>query len=177
LYGDIGGEIYNSSASSVVSYSDVQGGYAGTGNINVNPLFVNTLNPIGQDSIWGTADDGLRLFVCSPSINAGSNAGVNVNNTTDISGAPRIQQSIVDMGAYEGGEIKTTIWLGLTENWASNSNWSSNIKPDACYHVIINSSVPFMPLISANEICYKLSVNNEATVTFATGANLQIVGK
>jgi hypothetical protein len=177
LYGDTGGEIYNSSASSVVTYSNVQGGYTGTGNINANPLFLNAINPIGADSIWGTTDDGLRLFVCGPSINVGSNAAVHVNNTIDITGAPRIQQGIVDMGAYEGGELKTVTWLGLTENWATSSNWSSGIKPDACNHVIVNNSTTFMPLISGNEICYKLTVNNGAIVTFETGANLQIVGK
>jgi len=36
-----GPEIYDTGAVAIVNYSDVQGGWTGTGNINVNPLFVN----------------------------------------------------------------------------------------------------------------------------------------
>ncbi len=84
-----------------VTYSDVEqtsGIYAGTGNINQDPLFVNAANPAGADGIFGTADDGLALTHCSPALNAGNNAGV---TTTDIVGNPRIFGGTVDMGAYE----------------------------------------------------------------------------
>lgn len=177
LYGDAGGEIYNSSGAATVTYSDVQGGYTGTGNINTNPLFFNDLNPIGPDSIWGTADDGLRPFICGPSVNVGNNAAVPITNTIDISGAPRIQQGIVDMGAYEGGYLNTTTWLGLTDAWAAASNWSNGNVPDACTHAIVNSGTPNMPLVTGNGICYKLTVNNGATLTCANGGHLQVIGK
>ena len=78
-----------------VTYSVVQGGYAGTGNLNVNPLFVNAADIDGADNIFRTADDGLNLNPCSPAINAGTNAGV----TTDILGNARV--STTDVGAYE----------------------------------------------------------------------------
>ncbi len=84
-----------------VTYSDIEqtsGVYAGTGNINQDPLFVNTANPAGADGIFGTADDGLALAACSPALNAGDNTGV---ATTDIVGNPRIFGGTVDMGAYE----------------------------------------------------------------------------
>ena len=41
-----------------VSYSDVQGGYAGTGNINQDPVF---FDPDGPDNTPGTADDDYHL--------------------------------------------------------------------------------------------------------------------
>jgi hypothetical protein len=88
-------------ASAIVQYSNVQGGYAGTGNLNVNPLFVNSSQPKGPDGIWATADDGLRLQECSPAINAGSNLLVAAGVSTDIGGAARIQHGVVDMGAFE----------------------------------------------------------------------------
>jgi hypothetical protein len=82
-----------------VTNSDVEGGYAGTGNINQNPLFVNTANPPGADGIFGTADDGLALTACSPALNVGNNTGI---AATDIVGNPRrYNNGIVDMGAYE----------------------------------------------------------------------------
>jgi Immunoglobulin I-set domain/PKD-like domain len=83
-----------------VSYSDVQGGFAGTGNINANPLFLN-------------APSDLRLGSGSPAVDAASNAAVPGGVTTDVAGVPRFFDDpgvvdtgagtppIVDMGAYE----------------------------------------------------------------------------
>ncbi len=96
-----------------VSYSLVKGGYAGTGNINADPVFVNSGNLIGPDQVWGTADDGLMLLPCnSPAINAGLGSG-----GTDIRGVARV--GIVDMGAYE--QTSTTITPTITINNSLNT--------------------------------------------------------
>ncbi|HSB36562.1 MAG TPA: choice-of-anchor Q domain-containing protein, partial [Thermoanaerobaculia bacterium] len=87
-----------------VSYSDVQGGWGGTGNTGANPLFLN-------------APSDLRLGAGSPAVDAGNNAPIlalpNPPVTTDIAGLPRFFDDpgaanvgagtppIVDMGAYE----------------------------------------------------------------------------
>ena len=89
---------FYSLTSVTVTNSDVEGGYAGTGNINQNPLFVNSANPAGADGMFGTADDGLALTACSSAVNAGDNTGV---VATDITGNARIFSGFVDMGAYE----------------------------------------------------------------------------
>ena len=84
-------EIYGSAS---VSYSDVQGGWPGEGNINMDPLFVDANN------------DDLHLLPYSPCIDAGDNSVVEPNST-DLDGNPRIidgdgdGEAIVDMGAYE----------------------------------------------------------------------------
>jgi hypothetical protein len=88
---------------STVTYSCVQGGLSGTGNIDVDPLFVD---PNGADGIIGTEDDNLRLSAGSPCIDAGDNSVVDANST-DLDGNSRILdgdgdgEAIVDMGAYE----------------------------------------------------------------------------
>jgi hypothetical protein len=85
----------------VVSYSLVQGsggsgawdpglGTDGGHNLDADPLFYG-----------GPAGD-LRLLVGSPAIDAG-NSSVPDLPATDLAGNPRIQNGIVDMGAYEGG--------------------------------------------------------------------------
>ncbi|MBK9213497.1 MAG: hypothetical protein IPO14_11240 [Saprospiraceae bacterium] len=73
-----------------------------TGNIfALDPLFVNATDIDGADNIHRTADDGLRLKPCSPAINTGTNTTI----ASDIIGAPRIQQTTVDMGAYENKDL------------------------------------------------------------------------
>ncbi len=90
---------------------------SGTGMINnQNPLFVNVNDLAGADGIHRSVDDGLALLFNSPAINMGANAGVTV---TDITGAPRIVNTTVDMGAYElqcatASSISQNICQGLS---------------------------------------------------------------
>lgn len=70
--------------------------YSGLGNSNLDPLFKNVNNLIGNDGIWHTSDDGLSLQSCSPAIDAGSSIQAPV---TDITGYSRT--NAIDMGAYE----------------------------------------------------------------------------
>jgi len=85
----------------VAKNSCIQGwdGDEQTGNINNDPLFVDS---DGIDNVFGTEDDNLRLLGGSPCINAGDNSAVPPSVVTDLDGNPRIINSIVDMGAYEG---------------------------------------------------------------------------
>ena len=84
-----------------VTYSDIEGGWTGTGNIDADPLFVG-----GGD---------YRLQVDSPGIDAGTNIGVPDH---DLDQNPRPQDgdgdgtATVDMGAYEFGLYR--IYLPLT---------------------------------------------------------------
>jgi predicted outer membrane repeat protein len=95
IWGNSNGEILgNAAAAPTVSYSIVQGGYTGTGNVNSDPLFVDA------------AGGDYRLTEFSPAINAGSNApfepgGAAEGITTDLGGNDRIFGDTVDMGAYE----------------------------------------------------------------------------
>ncbi len=91
-----------------------------------NPQFVNEGSPIGADNIWATTDDGLRLTPCSPAINTGSNTLVPAGITTDITGTARIQNTTVEMGAYEmpyngTGLPSTTIAMNPTNPVCSNT--------------------------------------------------------
>jgi len=72
--------------SPVVTWSCIKGGYAGEGNIDVDPMFVD-----GPYSV--------QLQSGSPCIDAGTADGA---AETDILGRPRPDGAGVDMGAYEG---------------------------------------------------------------------------
>ncbi|MCA9293027.1 MAG: right-handed parallel beta-helix repeat-containing protein [Phycisphaerales bacterium] len=112
LWGDAPSEITNfNSPVPVVTYCNVQGGSAGAGNINANPLFVDA---DGSDNVFGTLDDNVRLSASSPCIDAANNGAPGlVGITTDLDILPRFVDDpavadtgagsapIVDMGAYE----------------------------------------------------------------------------
>jgi parallel beta-helix repeat protein len=94
LWGNTGAEV----AGTVnVTYSDVQGGCAGTGNINEDPTFVDA---DGADNVTGTEDDDLHLSTGSPCINAGD-ADFSAPGARDIDGEVRVMDCRVDMGADE----------------------------------------------------------------------------
>ncbi len=99
-------QIYNDNAAATVTHSDVQGGYTGAGNLNVDPQFVT---PITATAAPTTTGD-YRLQVTSPAIDAGNSFSVTA--ATDMDGLLRKVDSPyanntgagtppVDMGAYE----------------------------------------------------------------------------
>lgn len=103
VYNNIFYKSYNGSANTDIS---LEGGTDITSQGNnlygaINPLFINEADLPGADKLFGTTDDGLRLQACSPAINAGNNAALPTNITTDITGNARFYKSgIVDMGAF-----------------------------------------------------------------------------
>jgi predicted outer membrane repeat protein len=113
LWGNRGNGIMDESAQidsreSLVNYCCIQGltgNLGGVGNIGYEPLFVRDPSA-GADGMWGTADDDLgdlHLRCGSPCLDAGINNTDPPLPSTDLDGKARIVDSIVDMGAYEGG--------------------------------------------------------------------------
>jgi len=86
LWRDGPDEIFNSFSSPSVTYSDIQGGYTGTGNINADPMFVEPAN------------GDFHLKQGSPCIDTGTSSGA---PSTDFEGDPRPQGAGYDMGADE----------------------------------------------------------------------------
>jgi hypothetical protein len=125
--------LYESGAPAVTC-SDVQGGYAGRGNINTDPLFVNA-----------TAGD-LRLTSGSPCIDVGRDSAPSIP-TVDFEGEPRIIDgnfdgyAIVDMGADEF--VPSEVWVDGNFN-ASTTGWGvdhfDKIQDgmDSVYSVIVH---------------------------------------
>ena len=83
LYGDGAGEISGSGVTA--TYCDIQGGYAGTNNLNADPLFVSASAPYD-----------LHLQPGSPCLGAGTAAGA---PATDLDGNPR--PTPPSIGAYD----------------------------------------------------------------------------
>ena len=138
LWADAGGEIHTlgtPDSTADATYSDIQGGYAGAGNIDADPRFVRVPSP-GLDTLWQTSDDDygdFRVQAMSPVIDAAGNADVSADssdldadgNTSeplpfDAAGRARFADvqavadtgagsaPIVDMGAHEAIEQVVT---------------------------------------------------------------------
>ena len=138
---DGGSEIENNDGSTIaVSYSDIQGGWPGQGNIDTDPSFVNAgyWDPNGtpldpNDDFW--VDGNYRLMAGSPCIDAGDNSAVPVGITTDLDGKPRFSDDpnttdtgsgippIVDMGAYEFPGINLIIGDFCGPNFGSTDGY------------------------------------------------------
>ncbi|MBL7818413.1 MAG: M4 family metallopeptidase [Saprospiraceae bacterium] len=105
-----------------VTNSIVPNGYAGVGNLNIAPNFVDTLN------------GNLSLQPNSGAINAGSNAAVPAGIITDLAGNPRFYNNgIVDMGAYEYQGVRQSAFASATNNnnmfVADYKTLSSSLSP------------------------------------------------
>ena len=95
FWGDTPDEIDDDPLSSPsITYSDVQGSYSGTGNINVNPLFVGggDFHLQSQEGHW-TSSVWVNDSQTSPCIDAG-------NPDSDFSNEPAPNGGQINMGAY-----------------------------------------------------------------------------
>lgn len=116
--GTNGPEIYNYSSTPTVTYSDVAGGYTGTGNIDADPLF--------SDAATGN----LRLGFGSPAIDAGTDTGC---PAADLDGLARPNDgngdgtATCDMGAYEAGTMAGSLAQGSTYSLPAQSGVSIEI--------------------------------------------------
>ncbi|MHC4691269.1 MAG: choice-of-anchor Q domain-containing protein [Planctomycetota bacterium] len=91
--------IWNNDASKIsITYSNVQCGWPGEGNIDADPCFVE-LGFWDADSVWVEGD--YHLLPDSSCIDAGDPNYIAGPNETDLDGRPRIIGGRIDMGAYE----------------------------------------------------------------------------
>jgi|GEM_PF-2731920 len=149
IYGNSGG--IASSASVTMKNCNVQGGYAGTNILDVNPLFIDAPAHTSAPYIHGN----FGLNYCSPLLNVGDNALLHTAQTVDAKGLPRSVFGQVDIGAYEKQSN-----LNNFNNNVSLSNASSN-------------NVPFIATCEEGGFTYYVDPNNADSISFAInwGAN------
>jgi hypothetical protein len=125
----MGPEIFKDGSSApAITYSDVQGGYGGAGNVNADPLFVDAAN------------DNLRLQSTSPAIDAGNNGAVPAGITTDLDDNPRFVDlpsvpdtgngtpPIVDMGAYEAYDDSSAPMVVSSTRFDANPTSAARVR-------------------------------------------------
>jgi predicted outer membrane repeat protein len=104
-----------------VIYSNIQGGWLGPGNIDVDPCFAapgywdpNGTPDDANDDFW--VDGDYHLLPDSPCINSGDPNYAPEPNETDLDGNPRIINDRIDMGAYEYQPSPAELLLALSDH-------------------------------------------------------------
>ena len=114
------------------TYSAVEGGYSGTGNVLLAdyepflPLFANPSLTAGAED--RTLNVDWHLLPGSPCINRGNNNAV--TDSLDLDGTPRIKRDIVDLGCYESDYVPNSI-VYVTVSGAgeqTGENWANAIS-------------------------------------------------
>ena len=159
------GQISGDLSASSVTFTCVQDGapqdglvFPGVGNIDRDPDFLDF--------------DDSRLSTGSPCINAGSNAALPVDSADldrdgdraevipiDLAGAARVQEAVVDMGAYEGGLAALRILLSVT---------SIDVPEDTSASFTVRLSLPPASPVTVTA----LKVFGDADITIQSGGTL-----
>ena len=123
----------NLSGNITCSYSAIEGGYAGDGNISLSaenpPLFVNPSLTAGTSDT--TANVDWHLQNGSPCINRGNNEAV--TDSLDLDGTARIKRDTVDMGCYESDFYSvpvlycTTVYSEFAETACESYTWNDQV--------------------------------------------------
>lgn len=101
FWGDIPEEIYldlGHNGTALITYSDIQGGWEGEGNIDTDPCFFEP-GYWDANGVWVEGD--YHLLIDSVCINAGDPNYVAGPDETDLDGKNRVLCGRIDMGAYE----------------------------------------------------------------------------
>ena len=155
-----GFQIYNGS----VTYSAVQEGFSGEGNINIT-----SNNEDGGAMFVNPTAENYQLSPCSPCLNAGSNSAVsNPATATDLAGNARIYQystnGIVDIGAYELQSASGNFAVNITSSIQGNDMiLGTNAIPNATY--LWNTGATTSTITATAPGDYSVTVTNASGCT------------
>ncbi len=159
LWGNTSDEITSSETSitPIVTYSDVQGGFTGVGNIDANPLFVD---PESGD---------FHLLPASPCIDAGDNQALHLP-ALDFEGDDRILDGNADWSAL--------VDMGVDEVVCNDPlpvEVEIDIKPATLHNNISLSSRGTLPVAILSSDTFDAGTVDLQTVLFAQAAPLRTV--
>jgi hypothetical protein len=123
---------------SIITYSTIQGGYSGAGNLNYDPQFVSPVT----DGLSPTISGDYHLKSSSLVIDRGENTDINLTDKDLDENLRRFNAGTVDMGAYEfqGAATSNIVISAQTGDWEINSTWVGFKIPTLCDVVIIDSN-------------------------------------
>ncbi len=121
-----------------ITYSTIQGGYAGEGNLSIDPKYVSQMPEGLAPNITGD----YHLQVSSLAIDRGDNGIITLTDKDLDGNLRRFANGRVDMGTYEfqGAATATLIISVASGSWETNSTWDIGRIPQLGDYVIIDNS-------------------------------------
>ena len=146
-----------------VTYSNMQGGFAGTGNIDADPLFVDVVK------------GNYQLQANSPSVNTGDPNSITASvSVLGLAGNPRIDGGRIDMGAYERQSVVGPLVTVQNVNWNDPATWQPQRVPGTGDAVLIRHWVSFPVSHAGNARLVQYDANGQ--LVFLTNAKLMLTG-
>jgi hypothetical protein len=123
---------------SIITYSIVEGGYPGVGNLAINPKFVNEIPEGLSPNVTGD----YHLQPSSLAIERGNNGTISITDRDLDGNLRRFMSGTVDMGAYEfqGAATNTLVISVQSGPWEANSTWDIGRVPRIGDNVVINDN-------------------------------------
>jgi hypothetical protein len=150
----------------VISYSLIQDAASAASFGNENPVTWSDGNlngtPTGSNPQFVDASDDLRLLVTSPALDIGNNLAS--QGSLDVAGTTRIQNTTVDLGAYEG-EFATyaALYPSLNPAGDGNHNGIPNLEEYAMGFDPLAAANPAAPAtLSSDGVDTLLTVNQRS---------------
>lgn len=100
-----------------ITYSCVENGFAGQGNVASAPMFASDPSP-GPDGVWATSDDefgDLRLLPQSPCIDAGDNAALPPTILVDLADQKRFADDLATPDTGNAAGMSAVVDIGPLE--------------------------------------------------------------
>ncbi len=140
IFWENGNELFNAYGSSpIVTYSNIQGGYAGAGNIDLDPGFAapghwddNATPTDAADDFW--IGGNYHLTSTSDCIDTGTSTDAPAD---DLDSYLRPIGEGYDMGAYEY-HYDSLLWQGYSSSWNDSQNWQPSMVPTVINAVVIS---------------------------------------
>jgi hypothetical protein len=189
--GGYNGGIFNSSSSPVMSnsivwgnsspfndtqttvtYSTIQGGYIGIGNLSIDPKYVSPM----PDGLSPNLSGDYHLQSSSLSIDRGFNGTITLTDKDLDGNLRRFSGGRVDIGAYEfqGIATSTLVISVATGNWESNSTWDVGRIPQLGDYVIIDNN--HIVTLSSTGIVKNLEYRGTGKLKFNTNTSKIEIG-
>ncbi|MES2518979.1 MAG: right-handed parallel beta-helix repeat-containing protein, partial [Bacteroidota bacterium] len=142
---------------SIITYSIIQGGYEGTGNLNYDPQFVNQ----APEGLSPNLNGDYHLKASSLGIDRGNNGSISPTDLDLDGNLRRYNEGRVDMGAYElqGDGTSKLVISAQTGDWEINSTWVGLKVPQLGDVVIIDSN----HIVTINNTATAKSIQYQAT--------------
>jgi hypothetical protein len=157
---------------SIVTYSTIQGGYAGTGNLSMDPKYVSPM----PDGLAPIITGDYHLQASSLAIDRGDNGTISLTDKDLDGNLRRFSGGRVDMGAYEFQGTATSILVisVATGNWESNSTWDIGRVPQLGDYVIIDNN--HIVTLSSTGIAKNLEYRGTGKLKFNTTTSKLEIG-